>query len=177
MIKIYNNFVKDYKNPNMTGEDIKRLNGLNSKQYSKLRSEALSNGHISSPRHVNYTGAKFYTKNKKGNFVVKKQYGNKTFIIGRFEDEKTAKKIVELCKSVNWDINKILDIINKNKIKPKNYTRTNGVYIVEKRINGKRTIFHTFKTEAEAIKMVDELRKCDWDKSKVDFILDKLGGK
>ena len=34
MISIYEDFVKDYNNPNITGEDVKRLNGLNARQYS-----------------------------------------------------------------------------------------------------------------------------------------------
>ena len=174
MIDIYEEFVKDYNNPNMTGEDIKRLNGLNARQYSNLRAEALSNGDISSPRHMNTTGAKFYTKTKNGDYIVKKQFGHKTVLAGRFSDEKTAQMIVSLCKGVNWDLSKIRHTIDENKIKPKNYTRVNGYYIVEKRINGKRVVFCRFKDESNAIHMVNELRKYDWDKSKVDLILNEM---
>ena len=141
MISIYEDFVKDYNNPNITGEDVKRLNGLNARQYSHLRAEALS---------------------------------NKTVLVGRFSDEETAQKIVALCKAVNWDLNKINKVIDENKIKPKNYTYVNGYYIVEKRINGEQVVFHRFKDEADAIHMVKELRKMDWDKSKVDLILDEM---
>ena len=174
MISIYEDFVKDYNNPNITGEDVKRLNGLNARQYSHLRAEALSNGDISTPRHMNSTGAKFYTKTKNGDYIVKKQYGHKTVLVGRFSDEETAQKIVALCKAVNWDLNKINKVIDENKIKPKNYTYVNGYYIVEKRINGEQVVFHRFKDEADAIHMVKELRKMDWDKSKVDLILDEM---
>ena len=59
MFEVYEEFVKDYNNPEMTGEDVKRLNGLNARQYSLLRAEALSKGDITSPRHMNTTGAKF----------------------------------------------------------------------------------------------------------------------
>lgn len=72
MISIYEEFVNSYNNPEITGEDIKRLNGLNSRQYSNLRRKALDNEDISTPRHMNATGAKFYTKNKNGEFIVKK---------------------------------------------------------------------------------------------------------
>ena len=174
MISIYEDFVKDYNNPNITGEDVKRLNGLNARQYSHLRAEALSNGDISSPRHMNTTGAKFYTKTKNGDFIVKKQYGHKTVLVGRFSDEETAQKIVALCKAVNWDLNKINKVIDENKIKPKNYTYVNGYYIVEKRINGERIVFYRCRDEAVAIHLVNELRKNDWDKSKVDLILDEM---
>lgn len=174
MISIYDEFVKDYNNPNMTGEDVRRVNQLNCREYSKLRAEALSNGDISTPRHMNSTGAKFYTKTKNGDFIVKKQYGNKTIRVGRFSDEETARMIVSLCKSVNWDLNKISDIIDANKIQPKNYTYINGYYTVEKRIAGERVVFYRSKTEAEAIHMVNELRKMGWNKSNVNLILDEM---
>ena len=64
---IYEDFVNDYNNPEITGEDVRRYNKLNPKQYSNLRAKALKNGDISSPRHMNTTGAKFYTKIKKVN--------------------------------------------------------------------------------------------------------------
>lgn len=174
MISVYEDFVKDYNNPNITGEDVKRYNGLNAKQYSYLRAEALHNGDITSPRHMNTTGAKFYTKTKNGDFIVKKQYGNKALSIGRFSDEITAQIIVSLCKAVDWNLNRIRNVIDEYKIKPKNYSKVNGYYIVEKRINGERIVFYRFKQEAHAIHMVNKLRQYDWDKSKVDLILDEI---
>ena len=175
MISIYEEFVKDYNNPEITGEDVKRLNGLNARQYSYLRAEALHNGDISVPRHMNTTGAKFYCKTKNDEYLVKKQYGHKTIVVGRFNDEITAQMIVALCKTVNWDLNQISNVINEYKVKPKNYSKVNGYYIVEKRINGERVVFYRFKVEAHAIHMVNELRKYDWDKSKVDLILYEMG--
>lgn len=174
MISVYEEFVKDYNNPNITGEDVKRLNGLNARQYSHLRAEALSNGDISSPRHMNAKRAKFYTKTKNGDYIVKKQYGNKTVLVGRFSDEATAQMIVSLCKAVNWDLDKINRIIDENKIKPKNYSFVNGYYTVQKMIDGERVIFHRFKHEGQAIYMVHELRRMGWDKSNVDLILDEM---
>ena len=171
MINIYEDFVKDYNNPEMTGEDIKRINGLNSRQYSVLRAEALSNGDITTPRHMNTTGAKFYTKTKNGDFIVKKQYGNKTVLVGRFPDEETAQMIVSMCKTVNWNLNQISNVIEEHKVKPKNYTHVNGRYIVEKKINGERIVFCRFKHESQAKQMVEELRKNNWDQSKVETIL------
>lgn len=94
MISIYEEFVNSYNNPEITGENIKRLNGLNSRQYSNLRQKALDNGDITTPRHMNTIGAKFYTKNKNGEFIVKKQFSHKTLLIGRFADEQTAQMIV-----------------------------------------------------------------------------------
>ncbi|MBR0369737.1 MAG: hypothetical protein IJH63_03295 [Methanobrevibacter sp.] len=175
MISVYEDFVKDYNNPNITGEDVKRYNKLNARQYSCLRAEALHNGDISTPRHMNSTGAKFYTKTKNGEFIVKKQYGHKTTVVGRFGDEVTAQMIVALCKTFNWDLNQITNVIDEYKVKPKNYSKVNGYFIVEKRINGERVVFYRFKQEAHAIHMVNELRKYDWDISKVDLILYEMG--
>ena len=171
MINIYEEFVNSYNNPEITGEDIKRLNGLNSRQYSNLRQKALDNGDITTPRHMNAAGAKFYTKNKNGEFIVKKQFGRKTILVGRFADETTAQMIVSLCKEVNWDLTQISHIIEENKIQPKNYTRANGTYVVEKKIDGKRVIFCRFKRESQAKYMVQQLRKNNWDQSKVECIL------
>ena len=176
MINVYEEFVNSYNKPEITGEDIKRLNGLNSKQYSNLRQKAIENGDISTPRHMNTTGAKFYTKNKNGEFIVKKQFGHKTVFIGRFADETTAQMIVSLCKEVNWDLTQISHIIEENKIKPKNYTRANGAYVVEKKIDGKRVIFCRFKRESQAKYMVQQLRKNNWDQSKVEGILCEMRG-
>jgi hypothetical protein len=176
MINIYEEFVNSYNNPEITGEDIKRLNGLNSRQYSNLRQKALDNGDITTPRHMNTTGAKFYTKNKKGEFIVKKQFGHKTVLVGRFADEPTAKMIVSLCKDVNWDLTQISHIIEEHKIKPKNYTCANGSYVVEKKIDGKRVIFCRFKSESQAKYMVQQLRKNNWDQSKVERILYEMSG-
>ena len=176
MINIYEEFVNSYNNPEITGEDIKRLNGVNSRQYSNLRQKALDNGDITTPRHMNTTGAKFYTKNKKGEFIVKKQFGHKTVLVGRFADEPTAKMIVSLCKDVNWDLTQISHIIEEHKIKPKNYTCANGSYVVEKKIDGKRVIFCRFKSESQAKYMVQQLRKNNWDQSKVERILYEMSG-
>ena len=177
MINIYEEFVNSYNNPEITGEDIKRLNGLNSRQYSNLRQKALDNGDITTPRHMNTTGAKFYTKNKKGEFIVKKQFGHKTVLVGRFADEPTAQMIVSLCKEVNWDLTQISHIIEEHKIKPKNYTCANGSYVVEKKIDGKRVIFCRFKSESQAKYMVKQLRKNNWDQSKVERILYEMSGR
>ena len=171
MINVYEEFVNSYNNPEITGEDIKRLNGLNSRQYSNLRQKALDNGDITTPRHMNTTGAKFYTKNKYGDYIVKKQFGHKTIVVGRFADEETAQMIVSICKEVNWDLNPISHIIEEHKVKPKNYTCVNGCYVVEKKINGERIIFCRLKLESQAKYVVQQLRKNNWDQSKVEGIL------
>lgn len=93
----------------------------------------------------------------------------------KFHDEKTAQMIISKCKIVNWDIRRISYIIEENKVKLKNYTQVNGYYMVEKKINGEGIVFCRLKEESEAIYLVEELRKTNWNLSKVDEILCKIG--
>ena len=58
------------------------------------------------------------------------------------------------------------------KTAPKNYSHQvcKGIeyYHVQKRIDGKLLHFATFKDARQAERMVELLRECDWDRSKVD---------
>jgi len=64
--------------------------------------------------------------------------------------------------------------------KPKNYYRyhtkdnTNTNYVIKKSINGKYVYYCYCKTEAEAKFIVKELRKVNWDKSKIKEIKNKI---
>lgn len=125
----YNEFVTDYNNPNLTTHDVRRVNGLNSNQYSKLRAKALKNKDIPPVRHMNNNNAKYYTKTTNGDYQVQKTINGQKTIIGRFSDEKTAKEIVNACIDVNWDTAKIKCLIDLKEIKPKNYTKINGCWV------------------------------------------------
>lgn len=174
-MSIYNDFVEDYNNPNITAHDVRRINNLNGKQYSNLRQIAIKNGDIPSVRHMNQTTAKFYSRRKDGYYDVQKTTNGKKLYIGRFPDENTAKKIVQECIKHNWQINLIKPFIDENKVKPKNYTCINGYYIIQKAINGKNTVFmctHQDKVSQEIIEeIVDEFRKVHWNINYKDEIL------
>ena len=169
-LTIYDQFVKDYNNPNITGEDVRRRCGLNPHRYSEIRQIAINNGDIPSVRRMNRTDAKFYTKQNEA-YVVKKQFGNECLVVGRFPNQSTAELVVEECKKHNWKINEIRDFIDEHKIKPRNYSFTNNQYTVQKSIKGKNVVFCRVDTESTAQKVVSELRKCNWDYAKVDEIL------
>ena len=162
----YAKFVVDYNNPNITAHDVRRINNLNAKQYSRIRAKAVKNGDIPPVRHMNKTNAKFYIKTKYGYQVQKTINGEKT-IIGNFKEEKTAKKIVEKCKEHNWQINEIQKYIEDNKTKPKNYSLVNGYWIISKTINGVRTVYNIFNKkevdEATVRKIVDFYRSVSWN--------------
>lgn len=172
---IYQDFVEDYNNPNITGHDVRRKNNLNSKQYCNLRQIAIKNGDIPKVRHMNQTTAKFYSQRKDGYFEVQKNINGKKLYVGRFPDEDTAKKIVKECIKHNWQINQIKPFIDDNKVKPKNYTCINGYYIIQKSINGRNTVFasiHTSKVSKEVVEdIVDEFRKVHWNIQYKDSIL------
>lgn len=172
---IYQDFIEDYNNPNLTAHDVRRINNLNSKQYSNLRNIAIKNGDIPKTRHMNQTTAKFYTKRKDGSFEVQKTIDGKKIFVGRFPNETTAKKVVKECINHNWQVNEIKPLIDEYKVKPKNYTCINGYYIIQKSINGRNTVFatiHQNKVDENTVKkIVDMFRKVSWNINYKDEIL------
>ena len=172
-LSIYDGFVMDYNNPQLTIDDIKRKYGLNCRRFAEIQALAIQNGDVPQVRKMNRSTAKFYTKTKNG-FVVKKQFGTTCNFIGRFKDEDTAKLVVNKCKEVNWNTSMISDFIDAHKIKPNNYTVTNDGVIVQKVIEGKNTVFCKLSDETTAQKVVNELRKCNWNKEKTQEIIEKV---
>ena len=174
MDTVYLNFVNDYNNPELTTHDVRRLNKLNSKQYSKIRNLALTRKDIPMVRHMNRTNAKFYCEKNGVYEVIKNINGKKTFI-GKFNDEGTAQKVVRECIKHNWEINKLKNFIKKYKIKPKNYSLVNNYYVIQKFINGQNIIFaciHHDKVSEETVEaIVKEFRKVDWNIKYKDSIL------
>ena len=173
----YNEFIEDYNNPDITAHDVRRIHNLNSKQYSKIRKIAISNGDIPPVRHMNQTTAKFYSKKSYGTFEVQKQYSNADKIyVGRFPNRSTAEMIVEKCKEVNWELNKIEDVIIAHKIQAKNYSIVNGYYVIQKSVNGRNKVFCCLRSdevEEEVVKqIVDEFRNVEWNIDYKDEILD-----
>ena len=167
---IYEKFVDDYNNPQLTVSDVRRKHSLNAKRYMEIRNVAIQKGDIPVTRRMDRQTAKFYTKCG-DDYIVKKQFGSKCLFVGRFADENTAELIVNKCKEVNWDISQISDFIEKHKLKPRNYTATNGSYIVQKSIGGKNTVICRVPNESIAQKVVEGLRECNWNTTKTDEII------
>ena len=172
-LSIYDSFVEDYNNLQLTVDDIKRKYGLNCRRFAEIQSIAISNGDVPEVRRMNRSTAKFYTKTRNG-FVVKKHFGTSCNFIGRFEDEETAQLVVNKCKEVNWNTSQISDFIDKHRIKPRNYSVTSDGVIVQKVIDGKNTVFCKLSNEITAQKVVEKLRECNWDKTKTEEILEKV---
>lgn len=162
----YTEFVKDYNNPNITAHDVRRIHNLNTKRYSEIRNIAITNGDIPEVRHMNSTGAKFYTKTKNGDYQVQKTVNGKKIIIGRFANEDTAKEIVNACINNNWELNKIKGLIDLKRTQPKNYTCINGCWVIQKSVNGRNTVFNSFKCdrvdEETVADIVDFYREHNW---------------
>lgn len=176
---VYDDFVVDYNNMDLTAHDVRRKHQLNSKQYSKIRNTALKNNDIPITRHMNQTDAKFYYKGVDGYYHVEKTINNTKQLIGTFADEKTAQKIVRLCKKENWNLNNIQECIDLNKIKTKNYSLVNGYYMIRKTVNGVNKVFltvHQSKVDEETIKdVVDCFRSVNWNMNYRDEILEEFG--
>lgn len=164
----YEKFIEDYNNPLLSAKDVETRIGVNHHQYLKLRRKAIENNDITDSRNRFYENSNFYRyNNKTGYYEIVKKTGDEVIYVGSFETKEIAEYIVFECLCVNWDIEKIQDIINKNKVKPKHYTHRNGSYIIQKAINGKMHYFCTVDNELQAIRIVEFLERINWDKSKL----------
>lgn len=159
--------MKDYNNPDITAHDVRRKHNLNSKQYSNIRKVAIRNGDIPPVRHMNQTTAKFYSKRADGYYDVQKVINGRKIYVGKFPDQNTAETVVEMCKSVNWDLTRIN--LNALKMMPKNYTLINGYYVIQKSINGQNKVFatiHETKIDESTVQaIVERFRICGWNMS------------
>ena len=164
----YNEFVEAYNDPKLTTHDVRRVKGLNSNKYCRLRAKALKNGDIPEHRNIIQDNAKYYIKTTNG-FQVQKTINGHKIIVGRFKNEKTAQEIVKACIDAEWDLNKITNLIRLKEIKPKNYSCVYNSWVIQKSINGKNTIFNRFSKnkvdEQTVIDIVDFYRANDWDYS------------
>lgn len=172
----YADFVEDYNNWSLTAHDVRRINNLNSKEYSRIRKLAIKNGDIPPVRHMNQTNAKFYSKTIDGNWTVQKQFKDYYKYIGKFPNRESAEFIVNKCLNTNWELTEeIKNDIEKLKCKPKNYSIVNGYYVIQKSVNGKNKVFCRIKqsvTDEDTIRaVVDRLRDVDWIEDYVPSIL------
>lgn len=112
--------------------------------------------------------------------------------INEFADDYNSHKyfIYELCDKYDWNKNTYRKVRREaierglikderyvcNKTIPKNYYyhKDSGLYCVVKTVNQERIYFGGYKTEKEAQLVVEELKKCNWDKSKLRSIKFKI---
>lgn len=64
----------------------------------------------------------------------------------------------------------------KAKNRSRNYHKTSNGFEVKKYVRGKQTYFCRTRTEEQAKKIVELLRECDWDKSHINEIKQKVMG-
>ena len=127
---------------------------------------------------------KYYCRTRNGYFIVEKWDKSRIVYYGAYRDEVTAKKVVEELKKVDWD-KKELSAIKKRLgvkkgtpgLKGRNYTKVKYGYRVYRVINYKFTGFGQYKDEETAKRIVEELRKVDWDKEELPRIQEELGVK
>ncbi len=107
-------------------------------------------------------------------------------VVRLYREGLSMKKIGELLDGSETWVRRILyeardngevEIRPRYSVNPRNYwfNKHNGKYHVYKQINGKSRQFGTYSDEATAKKVVEELRKVEWDKSQLQRIKDEIG--
>lgn len=107
-------------------------------------------------------------------------------VVRLYREGLSMKKIGELFDGSETWVRRILyeardngevEIRPRYSVNPKNYwfNKHNGRYHVYKQINGKSRQFGTYSDEATAKKVVEELRKVEWDKSQLERIKAEIG--
>lgn len=107
-------------------------------------------------------------------------------VVRLYREGLSMKKIGELLDGSETWVRRILyeardngevEIRPRYSVNPKNYwfNKHNGKYHVYKQINGKSRQFGTYSDEATAKKVVEELRKVNWDKDCLNDIKKDLG--
>lgn len=112
-------------------------------------------------------------------------YPDKMEVIRLYREGLSMKRISEL---LDVNVQKVRRMLHEAKdkgeveirpsysVNPKNYwfNKHNGRYHVYKQINGKSRQFGTYSDEATAQRVVEELRKVNWDKDCLKDIKKKL---
>ena len=175
-MSVYEDFVEDYNNLNITAHDVRRIHGLNGSEYSHMRNQARNNGDIPDVRHMKSTNAKLYRRTRDGKFTVQKQTAGIYQHVGKFESEEDAKYIAALCLSTDWVITpEIRFEINRLKVKPKNFSVVNGHYIIQKFIDGRNKVFASIpadKVSEDTVReIVNRFRGVGWNEKYKSRIL------
>ena len=104
----------------------------------------------------------------------------KTESYGYYETIEEAEEVKKELEKVNWDKNRLQEIREKVGVSkvPKYYDRVktpNGIiYKVGKKVDGKDEYFGQYKDEDTAKKIVEELKKVDWNKELLPRIKEKI---
>ena len=104
----------------------------------------------------------------------------KTESYGYYETIEEAEEVKKELEKVNWDKSRLQEIrerVGVSKV-PKYYDRVKTshgiVYRVGKKVNGKEEHYGQYKDEDTAKKIVDELKKVDWNKELLPRIKEKI---
>lgn len=122
---------------------------------------------------------KQYTFNKRlGKYQVYKKQNGKRVHFGVYNTVEDAEAVVKELEKADWDKNQLDSIIEKLGIESrrvvKNYYFLNGRYAVRKMIDGDLLCFGYYDTEETAKKIAVEMKKANWDKSRLDEIRVKV---
>lgn len=100
---IHDDFVQDYIFSNeLSNKEIRKKYNLSHKEFREL-SEEVKKEHGLSRRLIVFKDSKYYYKAKYG-FMIQKRLNGRDYYVGHVPTEDVARKVVELCKKVQWDI-------------------------------------------------------------------------
>ena len=154
----YDNFIREY-NKGTQMSDIQSKLGLSNYMYCKYRKIALKSGKIHNRKTNN---AKYYYY-VNGNWLISKwdSKSKKRVYYGRFKTKEEAIKRVEELKKNNWD--KLAFPYNGRSNMKYYYPMNDGWVVLKWDSSVKKSKYYgKFKTEEEAIKRVEELKKNNW---------------
>lgn len=159
----YNIDWKDFKNLVLSGEDIWTVLELEKRYYVPDLSPSMPS---------NFTGYVHKNQSKRSPYSVcrKGEY------YGSYQDKKTARKVVNELKKVDWDKSQLKSIQEKVgykqflNTKKWVYKNTNSTtYIIRKKDKNRRMVNYGCYSSKEVAEIVrDLLVENDWDKSRLD---------
>lgn len=101
----------DYLYSDMSVQDIRQKYGLGIKEIHNITREIRKEKGLQRRPRYNYSDFKYYYKSG-NNFDIRKHIDGKQINFGTIDgNEEDAKKIVEVCKAANWNIEKCFDIV------------------------------------------------------------------
>lgn len=111
--EIKEDFTQDYIYSHLNNNELRKKYKLSHGEFKQL-SKLIKTEYSMKRRPVNRDKpSKYYYKHKYG-FIISKRINGENIYLGFVQTEAIAKKIIEVCKNVEWDITSCKKIISKN---------------------------------------------------------------
>lgn len=98
--EIYTDFERDYLTTSITCDELRRKYDLSKKKFSKLTRMIKQDKNLAK-RPVS---SKNYYRHCDGAYIISKKIDGKVVYFGRVSTEELAKRCVEICNMLEWDL-------------------------------------------------------------------------